>query len=1168
MQADSSVTVQAHLLQTVSSILPSFEMCSHAWPHLNNLRLADPDFLKPRPIDIILGADVYGLIIKPNILNHSPSMPIAQLSIFGWLVLGPVHSTPSTSCTTFHVKAQTDNNDLQQLLTKFWIQEELPSDAASTLTPEEQECEDHFRATHSRDASGRYIVRIPLQSSRNLLGNSYRTAHHCLQRMLKKLERDDTLKKLYANFMREYEDLEHMVRVSGHSSKPTHHGKSTVDAVSGEMTLAPDASKPFGGLRVSSGGLETRMKPVYYLPHHGVLRPDSTTTKLRVVFNGSSSTSSGRSVNDIMHTGPNLLLDVFDVLIWIRHHRHIFATDVTKMYRQIKVYEDDWDLQRILWVDEHLNEAHYQLTTVTYGTKAAPYLAVRALIQLVEDEGHRFPLAIPSLLKGRYVDDIFGGADSSEQLIKIAHQLTNLCKAGGFPLAKWQATDQALLAAVSATHEPSKPISFDDCSTKTLGLKWLPRADTFVFTAKPSDHSKPITKRLILSEVAQIFDPLGLISPVTIRAKLLLQELWLHKINWDDPLPSHIISRWSHFREDLKNLAQISIPRWFHTWTNSTVELHGFSDASQLAMSAVVYIVSHSPSTGAKSSLVCAKTKVAPIKPLTIPRLELTAALLLSKLIKHTQATLQLPITSTHLWTDSQVALMWIKSPASRWKDFVRNRVTQIQELTPQAHWRHVPGTSNPADGPSRGLTAQQLKDHSLWWTGPPWILKPMTSWPRQTQPSADLSAHEARQGAALFVATPRVEYHWDLIHRYSTLSKLIRVTALCSKVISRLRRQTDSPLISRDDMEAAKVFWIKATQAAYFSHELRSLKSNIPLQRTHVFSRLTAFLDHEGVIRVGGRLNLSTLSPETKHPAILPRHSRLSTLVIDNSHRRTLHEGTQLTLADIRQSYWILGGRAPVKTHILHCVKCARQRGIRAQQLMGQLPVARVTPSRPFTHTGVDYAGPLTLKTWKGRSAKTMKGWICVFVCLTTSAVHLEAVSDYSTDGFIAAYRRFVSRRGIPGTLYSDCGTNFVGADAALKRMITQHTHESRQIASLLAVDGTQWHFNPPATPHMGGKWEAVVKAMKYHLRRIVGETVLTFEELTTMLSQIEAVLNSRPLEALSDDPEDVSALTPGHFLTGDALSSLPEPSLTHLNINHLSRWQLIQQKIQNLWS
>ncbi|XP_011859298.1 PREDICTED: uncharacterized protein LOC105556798 [Vollenhovia emeryi] len=304
---------------------------------------------------------------------------------------------------------------------------------------------------------------------------------------------------------------------------------------------------------------------------------------------------------------------------------------------------------------------------------------------------------------------------------------------------------------------------------------------------------------------------------------------------------------------------------------------------------------------------------------------------------------------------------------------------------------------------------------------------------------------------------------------------------------------------ISPETLEKARLFWIQATQATYFSHELKALQSDSPLAKAHAFNLLTAYIDAQGVIRVGGRLAHAALSFDTKHPAILPRHSHLSSLIIAHAHQRTLHGDTQLTLSHIRQQYWILGGRAPVKSHILRW--------------------------------------PLTVKTWKGRGAKTSKGWICVFVCFSTSAVHLEAVSDYSTEGFIAAYRRFSSRRGIAHTLHSDCGTNFIGADTALKRLFIQSTQEHQRISHLLSQDNTRWEFNPPATPHMGGKWESVVKSIKYHLRRTIGENVLTFEELTTLLTQIEAILNSRPLEPLSDDPEDISTHT----------RSLPRRKSTH---------------------
>nr|XP_012215728.1 PREDICTED: uncharacterized protein LOC105668120 [Linepithema humile] len=234
----------------------------------------------------------------------------------------------------------------------------------------------------------------------------------------------------------------------------------------------------------------------------------------------------------------------------------------------------------------------------------------------------------------------------------------------------------------------------------------------------------------------------------------------------------------------------------------------------------------------------------------------------------------------------------------------------------------------------------------------------------------------------------------------------------------------------------------------------------------------------------------------------------------------------------------------------------------------MGQLPSDRVLPLRPFQHTGVDYTGLFVIKTWRGKNARNYKAYVALFVCFTTSALHLELVTDYTADAFISAYKRFSGRRGICATLTSDCGTNLKGADAELQRLFSAASEESQYLATLLAKDGTLWKYNPPSTPHFGGKWEAGVKSMKYHLKRIMGDTLLTYEEMNTLLIQVEAVLNSRPLCPLTDDPEDLTALTPGHFLMGCSPTVLPEPSLEIEKSSRLSRWQLLRKMLDSLWS
>lgn len=589
-------------------------------------------------------------------------------------------------------------------------------------------------------------------------------------------------------------------------------------------------------------------------------------------------------------------------------------------------------------------------------------------------------------------------------------------------------------------------------------------------------------------------------------------------------------------------------------------------------MAAVVFCRNIASDGQVSIQFVCAKTKVAPLKRLTIPRLELTGAVLLIKLTARVITSLQREDIKVYLWTDSTITLTWVTGHPAQWRDFVHNRVVFIQDTLPMASWRFVPGLENPADLATRGVTPSQLSELSTWWHGPIWLTKPSQYWPSTPCEKQHETQLEER---SVGVSTNMVQstQNWNLIDRYSSLDKLIRITAVCQRAARCFKRSPDSSLrnpISPVELKQAKEFWTKEVQRYNFSREFsrRVLSSGKSLPKTSSLVRLTPFIDSKGILRVGGRLGLSNLTYEAKHPAILPKKSTLTTLVISWAHLRSLHGGTQLTSSFIREEFWIIGGRSTVRSHIYNCVTCARFRRTRAQQLMGQLPSERVIPSRPFLNTGVDYAGPFLIKTWKGRNARTYKGYVALFVCFSTSAIHLELVTDYTTEAFLAAYKRFSSRRGFCATLISDCGSNLKGAEAELQRLFSAATEESHRLATLLARDGTQWKFNPPSAPHFGGKWEAGVKSMKYHLTRVIGENLLTFEEMTTLLAQVEAVLNSRPLCPMTDDPEDLTAITPGHFIMGCAPTVIPEPSLEDEKTTRLSRWQLLRKMLDSLWS
>ncbi|XP_043474031.1 uncharacterized protein LOC122506102 [Leptopilina heterotoma] len=1117
----------AEILPKLTSIIPSSKVHNPTWEHLTEIDLADPNFFDPSSVDIILGSDLYHEIIENGLKRGKEGEPIAQLTSFGWILSGPTGQTSSVNNVQgYHCSCE---RDWYALIEEFWREGEV-TDSKPPLTPDEEECENHFRSTHKRVDTGQYQVRLPFKDSVTLLGDSKLAATKALHKLFRQFATNPVFYKEYAKFINDYQQLGHMALIPSQFPEPT---------------------------------------PVNYIPHHGVFSHDF---KLRVVFNGTAKVSNGTPLNDLFHIGAKLQIDLVDVLLYFRQFRFVFSTDVEKMYRQILVHPDDWCFQRILWKDSLGNIETYNLTTVTYGLSCSPFLALRTVNQLINDEGENFPLAVPVLMKGRYVDDTFGGGDTVQESQSIVQQVTNLCMAGGFPLRKWISNHPDILNSIPAEHKlPIDSLSIDNpISISALGLSWQPSEDIFTFSPITVEAA-PFTKRSISSKIARLFDPLGFIAPIVIKAKILLQKLWIIGVGWDEPIPKDMIDEWVKFIQQLSDLKQLRFPRWIGITGNCNFQLHGFSDASRVGISAVLYL-RVSLNSNVTVSFVCAKTKVAPIKRLTIPRLELSAATLLTRLTNHVCRTLDLNNPPLFLWTDSAIVHTWVNNHPSKWKDYVHNRVCFIQETLPLAQWKFIPGMDNPADCASRGMTPIELLANKKWWNGPSWLAAEPTYWPGNIPAKPLDNLLEIKQTNSVNVIRTPVPKLWSLIERYSSFTKLLRITAICYRVIKKFRHRFDGPITSPltpEELVDAKYYWVHQVQLAFYPNELTTLsnKENLPKQNSLI--RLMPFIDEKGILRVGGRLINSELSYENKHPFILPRTCSLSNLIISDAHSRTLHGSTQSTLTYIRTTCWIVGGRAPVRSLILKCIKCSIWRKKNAQQMMGQLPFTRVTRvDRPFIHTGLDYAGPFSLKTWKGRAAKLYKAYFALFVCQSTSAIHIELVTDYTTEAFLAAYQRFVSRRGICQTISSDCGTNLKGADAELKRLFAKTSYELGNLASLIANDGTKWLFNPPAAPHFGGKWEAAVKSVKYHLRRVVGDTLLTYEEMTTLLTQIEAVLNSRPLCPITDDPDDLSVLTPGHFLIGTSLTATPEPTLEGININRLSRWQRIQQMRETFWT
>ncbi|XP_070075741.1 uncharacterized protein [Drosophila takahashii] len=917
---------------------------------------------------------------------------------------------------------------LDHLVQRFFELDSVPSERQ--LITEERWCKEHFRQTHVRQPNGKYMVRLPLKTlfdPSQVLGRSKHIALNRFHALERKLQHRDQLHQQYVQAIEEYFDLQQIQEVT--TSEDSHSQSNT----NGKL-----------GVFCST------------IPHHAVLKEDSLTTKLRVVYDASCKSSNGKSLNDILCTDPALQNDLGGVILNWRCYRYVFVADIQRMYRCIDMHPEDSQFQRIWWRDKTGELKEFRLTTVTFGTASAPYTAIRVIHQIAQDERENYPLAEKVLQREIYVDDVQSGHETTDGAIRVRNDVIAALRSAGMHLRKWAANHPALLSDIPEVDLCNHSIFEMDNkdSIKTLGLYWQPNPDVYGFKIHFA------------------------ISPTlsnTTLVRLRLQQ------------------------RDLDSIAHVL------RWVGWKVELSGAVLAAKLA----TWIQ----------------------QQLHVPQMRVTV----------------------HYWSDAMIVLHWIYGDPCRWKTFVANRIGSIQEVNSASQWGHVATQDNPADCATRGLTPLQLAQHKLWWNGPDWLQELRVHWPKVTPTYPDPSTLCEEQAAKVIHA------HTSFINRF----------------MHNARCKSEAPLsgpISVKEFSKAMFTLVRIVQQEAFSNELSKLRTNKSLPNSNKLSQLLPFIDAQGILRVRGRLrNALQLTTQERTPIILPKSHHFTDLVIKNAHLNTMHGGVQLTRAITQQQFWIINGKQAVKGVLRQCVACFQHRPKPSRQLMGDLPYHRVNPpNRAFEATGVDYTGAIEVKSSRFRGHTTYKAYIAVFICLASKAIHLELVTGLTAQHFLWALQRFIGRRGFVRHMYSDCGTNFIAADKSLHLWSNEFRQEINQIVvPELTQRYIQWHFNPPHSPNFGGLWEANVKAVKTHLHRSFKGYPMTYEHLSTVLISIEACLNSRPLCPLTADINDLTVLTPAHFLIGDSMQSLPTPSDKDKSLNtQFMEGQRILRQFWKRWS
>ena len=659
------------------------------------------------------------------------------------------------------------------------------------------------------------------------------------------------------------------------------------------------------------------------------------------------------------------------------------------MFHQFIVREEDRDYLRFLWwpngdVSQYPKE--YRMKVHLFGATSSPGCASYGLKHMANEDKEIYPSAAQFITHNFYVDDGLTSVESFDEAVRLVNGAREICKRGGLRLHKFISNDRAVIESIPESERaanikldiPSEQLPIE----RVLGVQWSVELDCFGFCIILKDQ--PLTRRGVLSTVASVYDPLGFLGPLMLRAKRILQEVCQKGLNWDDPISEDVRPRWEQWKSDLLRLKELQITRCFeksNMGRRKTYELHNFADASTYGYGQCSYLRVRDENENVNVTLVMGKSRVAPSKIVTVPRLELTAAVVSAKVGAMLKEELNYANLKQYFWTDSKVVLGYINNEAKRFHTFVANRVQTIRSSSDPKEWRYIDTSNNPADHASRGLKVEELMK-SNWFSGPSFLWEKNIPLEEEEIPAIQIGDPEIKTTVLMTSAEDSFSI-LDCISRYSSWVKAVGVMTYLKRVFKKNKSRTVTATV--DEREEAETLILKKVQRTAFADEitrLSSKRSSGKCKKNSPLLKLSPFLDDCGLLRVGGRLEKSSLPFEIKHPVILPRSSHVTNLIIDHYHQKVNHQGKGMTMNEIRSNgLWIVNLSAAVSSHIYKCVQCRRQRRPTEGQKMADLPTERVEITPPFTYCGMDCFGPFIVR--EGR--KDLKRYAVIFTCMSS---------------------------------------------------------------------------------------------------------------------------------------------------------------------------------------